>query len=388
MSLQRARTAIDPTVSRSIEIARVLCIFFMIYVHVNPGVAEFDPAGRGVSAFDWTRLMIVDSLGRASVALLSIVSGYLSFRSLARTPFPRFAGRRARALLVPMAIWSALFIALAVMGEQVSPGYAEKTLGGPLDLWRLPSLLLGLLSAPANLPLAFLRDIFVCSLLAPGLVIALRRGYGLFAALVLGLYLAGIFTPLFLTPNLLAYYALGLLVAQTGWSTRIDPAIEIAAWVLFALMGWAIAILHVRIIANPAPGLEVWSEVWLTVIRLPAAIAFWTLSMRLSRSHLGARIAAIEPYIFTAFCAHMIVLTVAWFAWQQVLGTYYAPAYPVFFFLGPVYAIVCGVVIAEAGTRISPTLFGIVNGGRSLKTSRKLAGPGLNQGPASPSGSG
>lgn len=359
-------TRLHPDASRPIEIARVICIACMIFVHVNPATADFAPGTHGVRVFDWARFFVVDSFGRASVALLSVIAGYLAVFALRRVDYRAFLGKRVRSLLVPLALWSGLFLAMVMVGDHIQPGYLEKTVGRALTLAELPTLLLAALDRPANLPLAFLRDVFVCALLAPVLIEAWKRGAVVFVALVSALYALGMVTPFLLTPNLLAFYAVGIWIACDGRLPRIPVWIAALSWAVFLGLGVAIAAGEMRYEAAPDAALLRQLEIGLTLIRLPAAIAFWSLSVWLTTHSLGLRMARLERYIFTAFCAHMLILSAAWFAWQTVFGGYYGPLYPVFFFAAPIVVIAFAAVFAEVASRVAGPVFAVLNGGRAL----------------------
>ena len=364
-------SAFDPAASEPIRIARVICIFFVMYVHVNPGLADFDPVGQGVRAFDLVRMELVNTMGRASIALLSVISGYLGVFSLRKAGYGGFVARRAKALLIPLAIWNLAFIALVLAGEQVAAGYAERSFGGPLAPDRLPTLLLAAFGAPANEPLYFLRDIFVCSLMAPFLIAAWQRSQVAFWLIVLAIYALGQVSALFITPNLLAFYAIGIAVALQGRIPGVHAlAALVSAIVVFAIGVW-VTHLEIGYVADPAPARLVELEVWLTLIRFPAAVLFWWMALVLSRSRLGARLAALEPYIFFVFCSHMLILTVMWFIWQQPFGGYYDAPYPVFYFAAPVAALLVGIIAARVLDRLAPPLFALINGGRALSRPRQ-----------------
>jgi fucose 4-O-acetylase-like acetyltransferase len=359
----------DPALGDPIRIARVVCIFAVIFVHVNPGISDFDPSGQGVRPFDWLRLEIVNSFGRASIALLSVISGYLAVFSLRKAGYGGFARKKVMSLLVPLAIWSAAMVALAFLGDQVRPGYAAATLGEPVSLLRLPDWLIGLTAPPANVPLYFLRDIFVCALLTPLLVSVWRRGWRAFLLLVAALYALGHLSPLFLTPNLLAFYAIGVAIALNGRVPQVPASAALVSLVAMLAIGAWVSVLQVgylRAAPNAAHAAPAIVEFWLTLIRLPAAVLFWWLSVRLARSAAGPRLAQFEPFIFFAFCSHMIVLTLMWFAWQQVFGGYYDAAYPVFFFLSPVAVLLIARMAVPVLGKLMPPVFRLINGGRGF----------------------
>jgi surface polysaccharide O-acyltransferase-like enzyme len=354
----------NPSTPQAIRIARVLCIFLVMYVHVNPGISEVDPAGQGVRAFDWARFTLVNSAGRVSVGLLSVVSGYLAVSALARAGFGRLIAKRVRTLIVPMALWSALFMAMAMVGERVQPGYLARTLGGELGLARLPDWLFGLTRAPANAPLAFLRDIFVCSLLLPVLLRAQRAGAWVYVGVVAAIFGLAWVSPLLLTPSLAPLFAIGVWIGVSGKLPRISGRLALVCVAVSLALGVWASFHELTYIAGGVEADRNVKELALTLIRVPAAMALWWLALALARVKVGGALAQLEPYIFTVFCSHMLVLTVLWFGWERSFGRYYDPAYPVFFVLAPVVSLAVGVVLAIVLGRLVPPVFALLNGGR------------------------
>ena len=357
-------------VSEAIRVARVVCIFFMIFVHVNPGTAQFSSTLHGIRAFDAVRFFLVDSLGRASVALLSVVAGYLAVFSLRRESYGVFLHKKVKSLALPMVVWNVVFLAMVVLGSTLSAGYVEQSFGGDITLSRLPDLLLGLDGLPANEPLAFLRDVFICALLTPVLLMEVRRSIRLYVVTVTALGLLGVFTAFLMTPSILVLYACGIYFADRGRVPMPDRRLTVVAFLAFVLVG---AVLSWRDMTSNehAAGALTWLEGGFNLIRIPAAIAFWSLALRLQPTRIGAQIAKLEPYVFIAFCGHLILTTMVWAVWQRVFGDYYGAAYPVFFFALPVVVMTAAVIGSRLANTRTPWLFSVLNGGRNLATSTR-----------------
>lgn len=135
-----------------IELTRVTCILLMMSVHVNPG--ELNPSFVNDGPAAWLGWLMIDVLGRASVAGLSFISGYLLFRSIDR-PLATIASGKFRSIIVPMLFWNALFVAAILMQSWV--------IGRPdADVERLSgdwlAGLTGITGPTANVSLFFLRD--------------------------------------------------------------------------------------------------------------------------------------------------------------------------------------------------------------------------------------
>ncbi len=345
----------------------------MIYVHVNPGVSRFAPDVEGIRAFDVLRFWMVDSLGRASVALLSVIAGYLAVYSLRREPFRRFASKKVSSLMIPLLLWDSLFIVAAIAGNFIAEGHLQQSLQGPLTLQRLPNLLIAVTASPANEPLDFLRDVFVCSMLAPLLIMTLRSTRKGYVVLVVGLAALGFATNYLHTPNILLLYAIGIYVAHLDTIPRLSVKFVAASWVAMAALGLVLAVGEIETtLHGTGYHANTLLEVGFSAIRLPAAVAFWDLSLRINRSELLSKLARLEPFVFIAFCCHLLVTTVVWMFWQKVLGDYYDPAYPLFFFFAPVIVMIAAVVFSEVANLYARPAFAMLNGGRSLNSASFL----------------
>src|SRR3546814_7029973 len=69
--------------------------------------------------------MLIELLGRSSVPLLSIISGWLVMSSVAKRSYGQFVGGKAKSLLLPMVLWNlttlAFVVAFAHFGQLKAP---------------------------------------------------------------------------------------------------------------------------------------------------------------------------------------------------------------------------------------------------------------------------
>jgi len=304
---QPSGLALDGEVSRRIRIARPICILFMLWAHVNPGIAELDIEAHGIRLADIYRSFAADGLARTSIGLLSLISGYLAVRAAKLTPFAGFLRKRVRSLVIPMALWSALILLMYLAGERVEPGYLARQTGEPFAWTHLPNWLFGITDHPANFPLGFLRDLFVCSLLTPVFILGLRKAR---LAMLAGLFLLMVThvpSP-FLGNNIPLFYALGLLMGMRGGALTgfVDRHAE-TIWAAFLAYTAAIVTVHFYLLRHPDPILEDIAAGFLEVERFFGAAAFWALSGWIARQAWWERVARLEPFAFFVFCSHLFV---------------------------------------------------------------------------------
>jgi len=160
----------------------------MSYVHLR----FFELQG---ATFPITQVIIVDTFGRSSVPLLSVLSGYFMVGFFVKRPYIKAALSRGRSLVVPMVVWNFLACIL---------------LGFTYPLW---DAFFAATGHSRLIYLTFLRDLFMMSLLTPVLVVCARKMPWIFAAIILAYYVSGWSNLIILRPQIAFFYSLGILFA-------------------------------------------------------------------------------------------------------------------------------------------------------------------------------
>lgn len=346
--------------SQAIAIARVLCILGIVYVHAwtglwGPALAALDRTSQGL-----LRWGLIELLARSSVPLLSMISGWLVGPSLARRGPRAFLAGKLRTVIVPMLLWNALAVVLVSGAAWLGWLYAPQ----PSSWGWLANELTGLVHPnEINVQMPFLRDLFVCLLLAPLMVRSPDRVVWLVVAGAAAWSLAPPLLPLLQRPAILAFFALGLL------ERRHDAAAAIAARPLPLLLVPYAVIAGAKIwldLFGAAEGIG--SPVLLGTVDLAmrgaTALAFWAIAWRLAPTPAGQALMRLEPVMFLLFCAHLILIWCAGPAIGALTGPIGSPLYPLFLLAQPVLVLGATLVLAKALRRISPRLAALLSGGR------------------------
>lgn len=309
--------------SPAIRICRVLCIFFMCYVHVNPGLDAFE-VPQGLAPI---KLVLGDLLGRASVPALSFIAGYLGVAALARRgSWLTYARERWRRLMVPMICWNAIIIAVSWVILQATGASTVVMRELPLMEWRsLPVFLdrlTGFNYGAATEALNFLRDLFVCALLLPALILLLRRIGAPFVSL---LWLAGMavgFAPVVVRSHILMFYSVGVFVAlqPSEWDLTVLRKLVLALLVPIVIMALAQLVIQLE---HP--------EVPPTLLRLAVGGGLLAFSYAVRGGSFGRWVGSLAPYVYLMFLAHATIMTLMWGVWQSVWGRGLDWPYPVFY---------------------------------------------------------
>lgn len=177
-------------------------IVLVTFAHSYGGVEEgFSLLTSEWNAYEFLRLLISQTLVKVAMPVFFVMSGYLFYANVDVWNFKVYKTkiwRRIKTLLIPYLIWN-LLMAIKLKTFSWSMFWAYwKPAGSQIDWFGQEQMM----TAPANMPLWFLRDLMVVSLLTPIIYILIRK---------LGLWLMGLLTILYLSgvyafiPGLSAY---------------------------------------------------------------------------------------------------------------------------------------------------------------------------------------
>lgn len=346
--------------SDAIDIARLICILGVVYVHAwaGIGIAEIHalPLQPGTVLY-WT---LGEGFARSSVPLLSVISGWLVGSSVRQRSYGRFVLNKAVSLVAPMAAWNliaVLFVALAV----VSIGFKAEF--QPVGMALVNEVLH--LTAPGkfNVQNVFLRDVFICMLAAPLLVRLPSRLLWGIAAVTAVWAVAGWDLYVLLRPQILLFFLFGILARRSDFVQKLETVSKAPVLLIFSGMAAirvAIAIWGQEYQANHAHLILLFDNMF----RVVAAVSFWWAALALARSRFASLLLRLAPYSFLLFCSHVIVLRAIGPAIGHFTGQMGDPLWPVFFVLQPLIALIGAVLIGQGIRYCAPALAKLLSGGR------------------------
>ncbi|GEM_PF-1502112 len=361
--------AVLPETSRQIIVARVLCIFFMMGVHVSPG---FEAAAYGPSdAMHWIGALWVDVLGRSSVPALSIVSGFLMSVHAGRQGLTGVARDRFRTLVLPMLFWTAVLATLALAARELAGAETltwQRFFGdGPVRL--LTEHMLFLHGHPANVPLAFLRDLFVCCLIVAVLQARLGRWVVLALPISVVIWQTVGYGDLILRPAILSFVLAGVVLQRWRGDLTLPHGLRLA---VRGAMVWVVA-QHCLGWSAPFEAV-VPQDMRLLVFRVVVSAFALDMALVLSRGPVLAWLRPWEPVVYLAYLSHGVVISCLWQGVEPLVGGPTGAAYPVFFLVAPVVALVTARVLAQ-GLDHAPSWLQIAVSGKAVPGRRPRLHP-------------
>lgn len=327
--------------SRLIETLRVFCITAMMWVHVNPGMSSASIVTSGEYAL--VGAVFGNTLGRVSVALLSFISGYLLWQRVRAMPIATVAMRRFRSVLVPMLVWSALYILLAVMKEPLTGVMAHKLEGIELDAGSLANAWAGVTGPTANLSLFFLRDLFVASLILRIAAPLIDRAPIAVAVAAVVVASGDALQPLIFRASILQFVFFGALAARLGYDlTGISrPLVALSFGYLFSVAGLALP---------SSSGNPLLQTLHLPILLRRIGVSFLVLAFAaalIARAPgLGLHRAGRHAYL--AFLMHVPLLGILWAFWRGFVGGPDERSYLGFYLFAPIVVFAFAVLLGGA----------------------------------------
>ncbi len=325
--------------SLQIELIRILCILTMIWVHVSPGLSI--PSYVNGGPLDSLGLVLGRTLGRISVTTLSFISGYLFWRTAIGRPTRDVLRRLMAGILLPMLVWSALFLILAALKEVLLAQPASALGRVEPGLWGLFNAWSGFASPQANLSLFFIRDLLVATVILR-LAAPLISGAPLLAVLLaLGLVALPQTEPVLFRPSILLFMVLGAVAAHGNLSvTRLSrPHLALTLGLFLTLLTVAMA----RTGLTEDNHLGTLHDL---MRRAGIGLLMLALTGVLAHSRRATRLAPLGRHCFLAYLSHVPLLGIAWPAWQYFVGSQDQITYLVFYLVMPV---ACLTLAALAG---------------------------------------
>ena len=311
--------------SEVISQLRLPLIVLVTFAHSYGGVAPgYSLIGSGWDSYEVLKLVVSQTLVKVVVPVFFMISGYLFFRNVETWSLQVYWGkitRRLWTLLLPYVAWNLLmavklhflnFSFSQFLNFSISQSlifsfsqFLNFTRAGMQTDW------LGQahwMTAPCNMPLWFLRDLMVVSLLTPVLYWVLRRWGGWVMAVLTLVYLSGVGA--FPVPGVSMYaiyfFSLGAFMSIH----RRDPiaatlSVEKPAYVLSVLLGVAMVLTYRTLVFSPL----------MLAFRLTGAVAVICLAYRLlsaTRHRLPLTVCRASYFLYLGHYVFFLSFIDAW----------------------------------------------------------------------------
>jgi hypothetical protein len=340
--------------SETIMIARVICILCVVYPHFPP----FGELSDSPGLFELTSWEISWIFGRNSVAVLSLISGYLLVSTLSRRGYAGTLKRKVSTLLIPLVLWNLISLGF----ELGMSGFSK------IPEWRqLPNMLIALTDTPHLMPLYFLRDVLVCLILSPVVRWLLKKNAILTFILLLANACFNFDRALLINGSILLFSAVGFFLAERKRSLVPPGYGRVWSYILAALV-LVVSVNYPminRLLESPWPTHGKIPESLFVINRICGAYLMWSLAVYLTSLPIKHLIMRFEPVIFFVFCIHPMLNMTIWAVPQSLGAAVGDLGHLIVFVLAPFIVLVLSIMNAFLLAILSPRLLGMLSGGRA-----------------------
>jgi hypothetical protein len=273
---------------------------------------------------------------------------------------------KLRVIALPMLAWNMIALILVIGAARLGWIAAPQ----PSTMASLLNELVSL-SGPAEIDvqMGFLRDLFLCMLLAPLLVRMPTVILLAVMALAMVWDIGGWASVILLRPAILLFFVGGMLAARYRVAEQVG-AMPVSLAVLPFLL-----VLPFKLGLSIAGGALVVEESHLValidlMLRVAAAILVWRVSILIAMKSEGAWMRALEPYVFLLFCSHVLFMWLLGPMIGRLTGPMGSAAWPAYFVVQPLLALGFAILLGVTIAALSPALARVLSGGRLGRVSR------------------
>lgn len=304
--------------SRRIVVLRPFLIFLIMTTHVHGSLYRPDMQGLSWSLGTYLYALLTGVIATCALPLLSVISGYLAGCVTWHTSYVRMLWNKCGTLLLPMLFWN-LIMALWIYRQNVGGLDVRGDLAlYPFDAQRWFYALTSIFRIPANPPLYFLRELFLCFLCFPLFKLLARYWWSglLLVCFVAYCYLSEIHFGFFIRFDIYGFFMLGLLLARHQYVERIEQAC--APWVWWIIAAYAVCCLALAWYAFEAPASHF--LLLMKMLTLFGPLVFWLIGGWLQRGALGSFLTWLSPASFPVFLGHCVVILLVYNVMLDVSG--------------------------------------------------------------------
>lgn len=334
----------DKDISRRIWITRYFMVIGIIVLHLPPYQTLGTLDG---SIIQYVKAFFSHGVFRATVPVLTVMSGYLVFISgLHLTPL-KLITKKISSLFVPLLLWN-LPLALAVYFMQMYAlpvhNFSVELYPATFESWA--NAVIGLAGTPVNYPLNFLRDLFAVSLLTPLFWLLLKRAPYTGLVVVLVVHYFNLDGPFVIRNAMIVSFYIGALAACEKWDLRyLDRQAKL---LLLIFVVFCIAIVVIQIQNRE-------------YFRMVAPFMVWPAMSLIVNTKMGDWLYRNSSNSFFTYLSHGPIILVLWVLFKSLPIEL---PYALYWTLTPVVTVILAVWLNQQFRKRMPKLSAIMLGNR------------------------
>lgn len=304
---------ISRDVSHRIVLLRPFLIFLVLTTHIYGALYRPDLQALSLSWETFPHALLSGVIAVCALPLLSIISGVLAGSVTWGRSYSAMLWDKFKTLIVPMLFWNLAMIfwlyEMSAMGRELRPDLALY----PFDTQGWFYALTSIFRIPANPPLYFLRELFICFLLMPAFKLVSK---GWLAPSILLLFIGycsftGIDFGFFMRIDIYGFFFLGILLARHRLLESLNEVVASRFWGLAFFFILCCSALTLYAFEDSAPLFPV----YLKVLTLVGPLVLWGLGGKLQGSQFDRFLTWLSPISFSVFLGHAVILALVQHIW-------------------------------------------------------------------------
>ena len=305
------------TNSEKITLLRPLLIFLVVTTHIQGSLYSSNLNTINLTFENFLHALLSSTIAISALPLLSIISGYLAARTYNRYTYFETINKKFHRLLIPMLFWN-LILALYIYHSQAHglPRRPDLILY-PFNFKEWSMGLIGLFRLPANQPLYFLKELFICFLLLPVLnKISKTKTLTLIFLLLISYMSVNLInlSGLIHRVDIYGFFVIGLFIFNNKISQPLkDQSKEKAFECVYILLYLIISILITLYFFNFTDPKNLYYKKILTLV---GPLALWLIGNNI-KGYVKSFLIWISPASFPVFLGHILILNIYWSEWSN-----------------------------------------------------------------------
>lgn len=311
------------SIFEKITILRPLLILLIVTTHIQGSLYGSDLSNINLTFENFFHALLSSSIATSALPLLSVISGYLAAITYERNKYHKIINKKFYRILIPMIFWN-LILAIYIYQSQAKglPRRPDLILY-PFNIkeWTLGTL--SLFKLPANQPLYFLKELFICFLILPILnkISKIKVLTLISLAIISYMSVKGINLNLLIHRiDIYGFFIIGLFIYNKNNKNNKNNKKELSARIYsktikitYILLYIFISILFtIHLFKSDDPN----NIYYIKLMTLIGPVALWFVSSYI-KGTLKNFLTWISPASFPVFLGHILILNIFWDEWSS-----------------------------------------------------------------------
>lgn len=308
------------TMYDKITMLRPLLIFLVVTTHIQGNLYRPDLKNIELTIENFLNAFLSGTIAISALPLLSVISGYLAASTYKKYKYICIVEKKIYRILIPMIAWNLILAIYIYQSQRAGFPRRPDLILYPAEIKNWIFGLLGLFTLPANQPLYFLKELFLCFMLLPVFNWISKCNLLTIFILVIISYMSikGINFNFFHRIDIYGFFIIGLFIYNNKNRMELfDFFKNKKHQIIYILIYFILAVLLTLYAFKETHSNFIYYMKIMTVL---GPLAFWFSSSYI-KGVFKKILIWISPVSFPVFLGHILILNVYWGIWTSYFKT-------------------------------------------------------------------